>query len=126
MANQSYLHKDLLAMNLSWLQKELELFGNQNNIFVSTICTIAIITTFVMAIFVHRAFYKLMGRLPDRDVNQIIFPYMVKLSQIEALFLCHMKINSQNDFTSKTAKINHVRSNSTFQIKFVQHDFIFL
>ena len=37
-----------------------------------------------------------------------------------------MKINSQNDFTSKTAKINHVRSNSKFQIKLIQHDFIFL
>ena len=44
----------------------------------------------------------------------------------KALFLCHMKINSQNDFTSKTAKINHVRSNSKFQIKSIQHDFIFL
>ena len=43
-----------------------------------------------------------------------------------ALFFCHMKINSQNDFTSKTAKINHVRSNSKFQIKSIQHDFIFL
>ena len=37
-----------------------------------------------------------------------------------------MKINSQHDFTSKTAKINHVRSNSKFQIKSIQHDFIFL
>ena len=37
-----------------------------------------------------------------------------------------MKINSQNDFTSKTAKINHVRSNSKFQIKSIWHDFIFL
>ena len=37
-----------------------------------------------------------------------------------------MKINSQNYFTSKTAKINHVRSNSKFQIKSIWHDFIFL
>ena len=77
MANQSVLHQDFLAMNVSWLQKDLELFENQYNIFVSLFCTIAIITTFVIAIFVHRAFYKLMRRLPGRDVNQIIFPYMV-------------------------------------------------
>ena len=29
-----------------------------------------------------------------------------------ALFFCHMKTNSQSNFTSKTAKINHIRSNS--------------
>jgi len=48
------------------------------------------------------------------------------LDTTKALFLCHTKINSQNDFTSKTAKVNHVRSNSKFQIKSIQHDFIFL
>jgi hypothetical protein len=31
-----------------------------------------------MAIIVHRAFYKLMKRLPGRDINLIIYPYMVK------------------------------------------------
>ena len=43
-----------------------------------------------------------------------------------AFFFCHINIDSHNDFTSKTAKINHVRFNSKFQIKLIQHDFIFL
>ena len=52
--------------------------------------------------------------------------FLMWLDMFLVLFCCHMKIDSQNDFTSKTAKINHVRSNSKFQIKSIQHDFIFL
>ena len=66
-------------MNVSWLLEDLELFENQFNFLESTVCTIAIFITFVLAIIVHRAFYKLMKRLPGRDINQVIFPYMVKL-----------------------------------------------
>ena len=66
-------------MNVSWLLEDLELFENHFNILESMVYTIAIFITFVMAIIVHRAFYKLMKRLPGRDINQVIFPYMVKL-----------------------------------------------
>ena len=79
MTHNTSLHTDILSMNVSWLLEDLELFENQFNFLESMICTIAIFITFVLAIIVHRAFYKLMKRLPGRDINQVIFPYMVKL-----------------------------------------------
>ena len=85
MTQNNSLHTDILSMNVSWLLEDLELFENQFNILESMVCTIAIFITFFMAIIVHRAFYKLMKRLPGRDINQVIFPYMVKL---EAKSLC--------------------------------------
>ena len=78
MTHNTSLHTDILAMNVSWLLEDLELFENQFNILESMVFTIAICITFFMAIFVHRAFYRLMKRLPGRDINQIICPYMVK------------------------------------------------
>ena len=75
--NRSLSHVDLLAMNVSWTPKDLELFENEFDFLVSMVCTIARFITFVVAIVVHRAFYRLMKRLPGRDINQIIFPYMV-------------------------------------------------
>ena len=65
-------------MNISWLEEDLELIKNQYDIFESMVFTIAICITVFMAIIVHRAFYKLMKRLPGRDINLIIYPYMVK------------------------------------------------
>ena len=64
----------------------MSLFENQFNILESTVCTIAIFITFVMAIIVHKAFYKLMKRLPGRDINQIIYPYMVKWEALKTMF----------------------------------------
>ena len=78
MTNNTSTYTDILSMNVSWLMEDLEPFENQFNILESMVCTIAIFITFVMAIFVHRAFYRLMKRLPGRDINQIIYPYMVK------------------------------------------------
>ena len=80
MENQTLIHVDLLAMNVSWTAKDLKLFENEFDFLVSMVCTIARFTTFVMAIVVHRAFYKLMKRLPGRAVNQVIYPYMVSKS----------------------------------------------
>ena len=79
MTNNTSTYTDISTMNVSWLMEDLELFENQFNFLESTVCTIAIFITFVLAIIVHRAFYKLMKRLPGRDINQVIFPYMVKL-----------------------------------------------
>ena len=78
MANSNFLHTDILAMNISWLEEDLELIKNQYDFLESMVFTIAIYITVFMAIFVHRAFYKLMKRLPGRDINLIIYPYMVK------------------------------------------------
>ena len=77
MTNNTSTYTDILSMNVSWLMEDLEPFENQFNILESIVCTIAIFIIFVMAIIVHRAFYRLMKRLPGRDINQIIFPYMV-------------------------------------------------
>ena len=85
MADGTFLHTNILAMNVSWLQEDLALFENQFNILESTVCTIAIFVTFVMAIIVHKAFYKLMKRLPGRDINQIIYPYMVKWEALKTM-----------------------------------------
>ena len=87
MGNRTLIHVDLLAMNVSWTPKDLELFENEFDFLVSMFCTIAIFITFAMAIVVHRAFYRLMKRLPGRAVNQVIYPYMVSKSVIHKTIL---------------------------------------
>ena len=70
------LQTDLLAMNVSWLDEDLELWYSFD-LAISLLFTVLRVITLILAIIVHRAFYKLMKRLPGRAVNQIIFPYMV-------------------------------------------------
>ena len=78
MVDMSLIQADLLGMNVSWLPEDLELYENgQSGFLISLGFTVLRCFTFVMAVIVHRAFYKLMKRLPDRAVNQIIYPYMV-------------------------------------------------
>ena len=78
MKNRTSLHTDLLDMNISWLLEDLELFENSFDLTISLVFTLARSITFILAVIVHRAFYKLMKRLPGRAVNQIIYPYMVR------------------------------------------------
>ena len=82
MGNRTLIHTDLLAMDVSWLPKDLELFENEFDFVVSMVCTIARCITFAMAIIVHRAFYRLVKRLPGRAINQVIYPHMVSKSVI--------------------------------------------
>ena len=82
MGNRTLTHVDLLTMNVSWTSDDLELFENEFDFLVSMVCTMGRFTTFVMAIVVHRAFYRLMKRLPGRAVNKVIYPYMVSKSII--------------------------------------------
>ena len=78
MVNKSLVQDDLLGRNVSWLPEDLELYENgQSGLLISLGFTVLRCFTFVMAVIVHRAFYKLMKRLPGRAVNQIIYPYMV-------------------------------------------------
>ena len=77
MKNRTSLQTDILAMNVSWLNEDLELFENSFDLTTSLVFTLARFITLILAIIVHRAFYKLMKRLPGRAVNQIIYPYMV-------------------------------------------------
>ena len=84
MENKTSLGTDLLSMNISWSYEDLELWnlelGNLENNYdftISLIFTVVRSITLILGITVHRAFYKLMKRLPGRAINQIIYPYMV-------------------------------------------------
>ena len=72
------IQSDMLSVNVSWFLEDLELYDNQYGFHESFGFTVARLVTLIMAIIVHRAFYKLMKRLPGRAVNQIIYPYMVR------------------------------------------------
>ena len=95
MTHNISLHTDILSMNVSWLLEDLELFENQFNILESIVFTIAICITFFMAIIVHRSFYRLIKRLPGRDINQIIYPYMVKYRKPKTLLMQETDISHQ-------------------------------
>ena len=73
MTNKSFI----LSMNISWLPEDLNLYDNQSGFLESVIFTLIRLIILVLAIIVHRAFYKLMKRLPGRAINQIMYPYMV-------------------------------------------------
>ena len=78
MVDMSLIQADLLGMNVSWLPEDMELYENgQPGLLTSLGFTVLRCVTFFMAVIVHRAFYKLMKRLPGRAVNHIIHPYMV-------------------------------------------------
>ena len=72
------LKSDFLTMNVSWYPNELKLFTNQTSIELSTILTIILIITFLLGVIVQKAIFKMLKRLPERAINQIIYPYMVK------------------------------------------------
>ena len=80
MSNKSLIQSDLLDMNVTWLLKDLKFYDNQCGLLESLIFTAAQLMIFVMAVIVHRAFYKLMQRLPGRAINQMIYPYMVSIT----------------------------------------------
>ena len=69
---------DYLAMNVSWYPNELELYTNQASIALSTIFTIILIIIFLIGGIFHKAIFKMLKRLPERAINQMIYPYMVK------------------------------------------------
>ena len=68
-------------MDVSWLPGDLEIYENYSDPLESWLFTMARIITLIMAIIVHRAFYKLMKRLPGRAVNEMIYPNMVRYVQ---------------------------------------------
>ena len=85
MSNVSF-KSDFLAMNVSWDPNELELYTNQSSVTMSTIFTIILIITFLLGVIVQKAIFKLLKRLPQRAINQVIYPYMVKTFTIYTLF----------------------------------------
>ena len=76
--NMKRIQSDLQGVKVFWFLEDLKLYDNPYGFFESFSFTVARYITFVMAIIVHRAFYRLMKRLPGRAVNQIIYPYMVR------------------------------------------------
>ena len=84
------IQSDLLGVNVSWFLEDLELYDGQYGFSESFCFTVARLVTLIMAIIVHRAFYKLMKRLPGRAVNQIIYPYMVRyiFRDIYNIYMC--------------------------------------
>ena len=71
-------HSDCLGMNVSWVSEDLELYENQSSLETALVligfCTI----TQVLGIIVQRSCFRLLKRLPDRAINSIIYPNMVK------------------------------------------------
>ena len=77
MKNRTSLPTDIVSMNISWSYEDLELLENNYDFTISLVFTMVRSITLILGIIVHRAFYKLMKRLPGRAINQIIYPYMV-------------------------------------------------
>ena len=86
------IQSDLPAVNVSWFLEDLELYDNRISGFLESFSfTIARLVTLIMALFVHRAFYKLMKRHPGRAVNIIIYPHMVRYVLLHTklcVFMC--------------------------------------
>ena len=99
MDNRTSLQADILAMNVSWFHEDLELFESSFDLTISLVLTLVRFFTLVFAVIVHRAFYKLMKRLPGRAINQIIFPYMVSYHSsdfsCQPAFSCFQQCSSQ-------------------------------
>ena len=68
---------DLMSMNVTWFNKDLKVFTNKVGIVDATILTMVEITVLGMAVIAQRTFYQMMKRLPDRVINQVLYPHMV-------------------------------------------------
>ena len=69
---------DLLDMNVTWSQKDLELYDNRFGIMEATIFSTVNTLMLAMGVIAQRTFYKMMKRLPGRAINQILYPHMVR------------------------------------------------
>ena len=75
MSNQTFLHDDF-----SWASEDLQIYDRQiyqTGFLASIIFTIVNSAIVLMTFIVHKAVYKLLAKLPDRAINQIIYPSMV-------------------------------------------------
>ena len=81
------IQSDLLSLNVSWFLEDLKLYDDQYGFLESVSFTVARLVTLIMALIVHRAFYELMKRHPDRAVNQIIYPHVVRYLLLLVVFV---------------------------------------
>ena len=77
MSSKTFIHGDLLFMNVSWKNGDLKLYENQSGFAASVIFSVINSVILLMAFIVHKAVYKLLARLPNRAINQMIYPSMV-------------------------------------------------
>ena len=100
MSNTTLLHVDLLFMNISWANGDLQLYDNQSGFTTSVIFTVVNSVILLMAFIVHKAVYKLLARLPNRAINQIIYPSMVSNTPTPWLtWICFTQISLRGHFT---------------------------
>ena len=69
---------DLMAMNVTWSDEDLEFYVNRFGVVEATIFTIANTVMLAMGVIAQKTFYKMMKRLPGRAINQILYPHMVR------------------------------------------------
>ena len=91
MSNKTFLHGDLLLMNVSWASRDLQLYDNQSGFGVSVVFSIINSVILLMAFIVHKAVYKLLAKLPDRAINRIIYPSMVSVKFKQGNLTCAHK-----------------------------------
>ena len=104
MPNKTFLHGDLLFMNVSWTSGDLHLYENQSGFAVSIIYTVINSLILLMAFIVHKAVYKLLTRLPDRAINHIIKPSMVSSATKPDLSF-HVQLNFGTNFWVQTGQV---------------------
>ena len=63
---------DIMSMNVTWFNRDLEVFTNKVIIVEATILTMVEITVLGMAVIAQRTFYQMMKRLPDRPINHMV------------------------------------------------------
>jgi hypothetical protein len=68
---------DLLSVNVTWFPKDLEVYNSQVGVVEATILTIVVIIVLGMAVIAQGTFYQMMKRLPERQINHILYPHMV-------------------------------------------------
>ena len=69
---------DLMAMDVTWSLKDLEVYDNCIGVGEATIFTISKTIVLAMGIIAQKTFYKMMKRLPGRVINLILYPHMVR------------------------------------------------
>ena len=69
---------DLMAMNVTWSDEDLEFYDNRFGVVKATIFTIANTVMLAMGVIAQKTFYKMMKRLPGRVINQILYQHMVR------------------------------------------------
>ena len=68
---------DIMSMNVTWFTKDLEVFTNKVGVVEATILTMVKIIVLGMAVIAQGTFYQMMKRLPEREINHILYPHMV-------------------------------------------------